>query len=92
MNTLVDQLRPYPTGRVALQSIPGNKLPGYHHLVPSGQQTGQTRVHIFDSTSHQPKTFEDEGDDEYEDDFAYAKISSKNPRIDAHERAAALAL
>jgi hypothetical protein len=31
-------------------------------------------------------------DDEDEDDFVYANISSKNARMVAHERAAALAL
>ena len=35
---------------------------------------------------------EDENDDEDEDDFVYANISSKNARMVAHERAAALAL
>src|SRR5258708_8801757 len=30
--------RPYGTGRV-FGRIPGNKLPGYHHSVPSGTKT-----------------------------------------------------
>ena len=38
LNKRVDQLRPYPTGGSFFKRIPGNKLPGYHHLVPSGQQ------------------------------------------------------
>ena len=37
MKEPVDQLRPYPTGRIFFKLLPGNKLPGYLHLVPSGQ-------------------------------------------------------
>jgi hypothetical protein len=63
-----------------LGHIPGSKLPGYLHLVPSGQQTIPTGVHIFESTSfglqkqapcseamsiqRVERLFEDEDDDE----------------------------
>jgi len=57
-------------------------------FVPPGRN--RAPVYSFDSTSHQRKTFED--DDQYEDDVAYANISSNNARIVAHERAAACAL
>jgi hypothetical protein len=30
-------IMPCPTGRVFSTGLPGNKLPGYHHLVPAGQ-------------------------------------------------------
>jgi hypothetical protein len=39
-----------------LKRTPGNKLPGYLHLVPSGQ-TPQAPVHIFDFAS--PRLIED---------------------------------
>ena len=29
---------PFPTGRVQFLAFPGSKLPGYLHLVPSGQK------------------------------------------------------
>jgi hypothetical protein len=31
------RIRPCPTGRIPFCSLPGNKLPGYDHLVPPGQ-------------------------------------------------------
>jgi len=40
-------------------------MPGYLHLVPSGQ-TPQVPVDIFGSTSFPCEAFEDEADDEYE--------------------------
>src|SRR5258708_24439056 len=41
-----------PPGRFAfLGRIPGNKLPGYDHPVPPGQQTSLTTVHKIEATS-----------------------------------------
>jgi hypothetical protein len=52
MNTPVDKLRPYPLRDGSFfNRIPGNKLPGYHHLVPSGQKPFLPFVHQIDSTS-----------------------------------------
>jgi len=50
VNVRIDQLIPYPTGRIVSERFPGNKLPGYYHSVPPGQPP-QAPVHIFDSTS-----------------------------------------
>jgi hypothetical protein len=36
-NVLPDLITPSLTGRIVLERIPGNKLPGYHHLAPPGQ-------------------------------------------------------
>ena len=33
-----DLIIPFPTGRVRFLASPGSKLPGCHHLVPSGQK------------------------------------------------------
>ena len=60
------QTLPYGTG-LFCKRIPGSELPGYLHPVPPGRNPA--RLYIFDSTSHQPKIFEDEDDDEYEDDW-----------------------
>jgi hypothetical protein len=38
--------------------IPGNKLPGYHHSVPSGQKSSQKHLSAF-STPHQKANIED---------------------------------
>ena len=51
VNLSADQLRPYPTGRVLFKSLPGSNLPGYHHLVSSGQKVLLTPVRKIDSTS-----------------------------------------
>jgi hypothetical protein len=42
-----NQTVPYGTDS-CLDAFPGNKLPGYLHLVPPGQLTGSP-AHIFDS-------------------------------------------
>src|SRR5260370_17849884 len=50
--------RPYGTGRFFFEHIPGNKLPGYDHAVPSGQvptspsgtNKPSVRAHIFHPT------------------------------------------
>ena len=34
---LADVIIPFPTGRIFLGHVPGNKLPGYYHRVPTGQ-------------------------------------------------------
>jgi len=47
---------PYGTGLV-LKPIPGNKLPGYYHVVPPGQKPFVIPVHIFEATS--PQRIED---------------------------------
>jgi hypothetical protein len=57
-------IRPCPTGRILLGRFPGNKLPGYHHLVPSGQQPLLKPVHIFETTSLRVAGFEDSLSDE----------------------------
>ena len=59
-----------------LKRIPGNKLPGYVHLVPSGQQTSPDvcpylRLHIG-------LPFEDENDDENDYDLIWAVAGPKN--------------
>jgi hypothetical protein len=49
-----------PSGTVPLFApIPGNKLPGYFHNVPTGQRH-LTPVHEFDCTSPRVAGFEDE--------------------------------
>ena len=40
---------PFPTGRVRFLPSPGSKLPGYDHLVPSGQNAFPRPVHKIDS-------------------------------------------
>ena len=45
------------SGRFGFFRIPGGKLPGYYHLVPSGQKTPGRFVCIFDATS--PQRFDD---------------------------------
>jgi hypothetical protein len=45
---------PFPTGRVRFLPSPGSKLPGYDHLVPSGQNAFPRPVHKIDSTSPAP--------------------------------------
>ena len=48
---LSDPIIPYPTGRFPFFApIPGNKLPGYFHNVPTGQRH-LTPVHEFEATS-----------------------------------------
>src|SRR5260221_14458503 len=48
---LSDPIIPYPYGTVPVFApIPGNKLPGYFHNVPTGQRH-LTPVHEFDSAS-----------------------------------------
>jgi hypothetical protein len=37
--------RPSGTGRV-FYGAPGNKLPGYHHLVPTGQPSKEARKRL----------------------------------------------
>jgi len=54
-----------------VEPIPGNKLPGYLHLVPSGQQTSPTPVHIFEAAPSARL------DDECEDDLV-AELPKKN--------------
>ncbi len=50
-----------PSGTVRLFGrIPGNKLPGYDHPVPSGQQISQTTVRKIEATPN--TTVEDEDD------------------------------
>ena len=44
-------LRPSLRDGSFVKPIPGSKLPGYLHSVPSGQQNSPTHVHIFDSRS-----------------------------------------
>jgi hypothetical protein len=46
-----DLIIPFPTGRVRFLASPGSKLPGCHHLVPSGQKLScpQNRLHITTS-------------------------------------------
>jgi hypothetical protein len=50
-------------------------LPGYHHSVPSEQQTATTRPH-FDSTSLRAAVFEfkDKDDDEDSDSTELAEV------------------
>src|SRR5215471_2878109 len=50
------------TGRFGFFRIPGSKLPGYLHFVPSGQKPFLRPVHKIDSTS----TFEHEHEHEHE--------------------------
>ena len=50
--------------------VPGSKLPGYYHLVPTGPKLPDL-CPIFDSTSDPP--IEDEDDDEYEDETEVAQ-------------------
>jgi hypothetical protein len=51
-NLSVDQLRPCPTGRAFFANAsPGSKLPGYDHLVPSGQNAFPRPIHKIDATS-----------------------------------------
>src|SRR6266404_4407564 len=33
------RIRPSLRDGFSIESVPGNKLPGYHHLVPTGQHT-----------------------------------------------------
>jgi hypothetical protein len=56
---------PYGTD-LFCKRIPGSKLPGYDHLVPSGQKAFLRPFHKIDSTSLPP--FENEDDDEDEND------------------------
>jgi len=64
----VDELRPCPTGRAffvnAFQAVNCQAT-----FIQSLRDETRARLYIFDSTSHQPKIFEDEDDDEYEDDW-----------------------
>jgi hypothetical protein len=62
---LTQSYRPYGTG-APFGTVPGNKLPGYHHSVPSGQQP-PLPVHIFESKSLRSPGFEDEDEDDDED-------------------------
>jgi len=57
---------PFPTGPIRFLASRGSKLPGYDHLVPSGQNAFPRPVRKIDSTS--PLGFEDDDDDEYDDD------------------------
>src|SRR5258707_9256389 len=57
---LSDPIIPYPYGTVPVFApIPGNKLPGYFHNVPTGQRH-LTPIHKFGATSRVGPTFEDE--------------------------------
>jgi len=53
---------PFPTGRNVFLVATRHFEPGYLHLVPSGQQTISTSVHIFEATSLRVAGFEDEDD------------------------------
>jgi len=53
----------HPYGRVVFFDVPGNKLPGYHHFVPSGQQTATTCPHF---RIHVTPLSELEDEDDYE--------------------------
>jgi hypothetical protein len=44
-----DRIIPFPTGRALIGRVPGNELPGYVHLVPTGQNPTVVRRH---SLSH----------------------------------------
>jgi hypothetical protein len=46
-------------------SIPGSKVPGYDHLVPSGQIAFPRPIRKIDSTSGQNLEDQEEDDDEY---------------------------
>ena len=59
-------ITPFPTGRICISWRSRHFMPGYYHLVPSGQKAFLGPVHKIDSTSGQ--NLEDEDDDEYEDD------------------------
>ena len=55
----VDPIIPSLRDGAPFGTAPGNKLPGYHHSVPSGQQP-PLPVHIFESKSLRSPGFEDE--------------------------------
>ncbi len=63
----VDPIIPSLRDGAPFGTVPGNKLPGYHHSVPSGQQP-PLPVHIFESKSLRSPAFEDEDDDENENE------------------------
>jgi hypothetical protein len=45
---LFDSIEPYPTRDDWLyKRIPGNKLPGYNHFVPPGQQSFRLKSHCW---------------------------------------------
>jgi hypothetical protein len=59
----VDLIIPSLRDGAPFGTVPGNKLPGYHHSVPSGQQP-PLPVHIFESKSLRSPGFDDEDENE----------------------------